>query len=331
MRYLRFVESSGLVRGAVSVADEHAQVLRDDFDFIEALQTALYSKQSFEELALAAASEERVDVNALIAGGRVRSPVPLSGSVGTCLVTGTGLTHVRSAEIRDSMNADENESSDTMKMYQMGKEAGRPPRDGIGVQPEWFFKGTGQCLVPSGADIEAPGYSLSAGEEVELAGVYYISDDLVPVRVGFVLVNDFSDHALESKNYLYLATSKLRECAIGPELLIGDAPEDVAGRTLVRRNGKVIWEREFRTGEANMTHSIANLEHHHFKHTTLLTPGDIHIHLLGCPVFSYGDGHSLADGDEIEISAPKFGAPLRNTVRFQPKSEVAISVRRLKV
>ena len=43
-----------------------------------------------------------------------------------------------------------------------------------------------------------------------------------PVRIGFTTANEFSDHVMEKKNYLYLAPSKLRGCAIGPELLIDD-------------------------------------------------------------------------------------------------------------
>ena len=32
------------------------------------------------------------------------------------------------------------------------------------------------------------------------------------------------------------------------------------------RNGENIWEKPFLTGETNMSHTLANLEHHHFKY-----------------------------------------------------------------
>ena len=41
-----------------------------------------------------------------------------------------------------------------------------------------------------------------------------------PIRIGFTTSNEFSDHVMEKKNYLYLAPSKLRNCSIGPELVI---------------------------------------------------------------------------------------------------------------
>src|SRR3954452_11645913 len=54
-----------------------------------------------------------------------------------CLVTGTGLTHKASAENRQSMHETGIES-DSMKMFRMGVEGGRPDAGRIGVSPEWF-------------------------------------------------------------------------------------------------------------------------------------------------------------------------------------------------
>ena len=41
--------------------------------------------------------------------------------------------------------------------------------------------------------------------------------------------------------------------------------DDVPGAVRILRNGESIWEKQIRTGELNMCHSLANLEHHHFK------------------------------------------------------------------
>ena len=41
-----------------------------------------------------------------------------------------------------------------------------------------------------------------------------IIDERNPVRIGFSLGNEFSDHETEQINYLYLAHSKLRNCSV---------------------------------------------------------------------------------------------------------------------
>ena len=74
-------------------------------------------------------------------------------------------------------------------------------------------------------------------------------------------------HAVEEQNYLYAAHSKLRECAMGPELLVGDLPASVRGLSRVLRDGETLWKGDFQSGEDHMAHSIANLEHHHFKYS----------------------------------------------------------------
>ena len=325
MRYIRFIDADNATRAALSTGAGRAYKLARDFDLIAAAKNSADTGRGLREELERVTTEESVDVDELSRDGRILVPIPVDGAA-RCLVTGTGLTHRRSAEIRDAMNVDDEDDSDSMKMYRMGERDGQPAPGQIGIQPEWFFKGLAQCRVPSGAPIRVPNYVLSAGEELELAGVYLILPDGTPLRLGYVLANDFSDHELEGKNYLYLAPSKLRPCAIGPELLIGDAPEDLTGRITIHRDGERIWDREVSTGDANMTHSIANLEHHHFKHTTLITPGDLHVHLFGCPVFSYGDGLKLADGDEIEMYAPEFGTPLRNEIVFEEGEERLIRV-----
>src|SRR5579884_3707413 len=56
-----------------------------------------------------------------------------------CLVTGTGLTHKKSAENRQAMHTDASAPlTDSMRMYHWGVEGGRPAAGKIGAQPEWF-------------------------------------------------------------------------------------------------------------------------------------------------------------------------------------------------
>jgi hypothetical protein len=202
--------------------------------------------------------------------------------------------------------------TDSMRMFIMGVEGGKPARAGEGVQPEWFYKGDGSCLVGPGADLESPGFALDGSEEPEIAGIYLIDPEGRPRRLGFALANEFSDHVTERGNYLWLAHSKLRPAALGAELLVGPLPDDVQGASRVLRDGATLWEKPFLSGEANMSHSIANLEHHHFKYALFRRPGDVHVHFFGTATLSFADGITTQPGDMFEVSAPPFTLPLRN-------------------
>ena len=134
----------------------------------------------------------------------------------------------------------------------------------------------------------------------------------LPVRIGFALGNEFSDHVTERQNYLYLAHSKLRPASLGPELLVGDLPADINGVSRIRRGKEVIWEKPFLSGEQNMAHTIANLEAHHFKYGLFRRPGDVHVHFFGTATLSFSDGVKTEKGDMFEIESEPFGLPLRN-------------------
>src|SRR3712207_9457144 len=82
--------------------------------------------------------------------------------------------------------------------------------------------------------------------------------------------------------------------------------------TLFRSNGKTIWQKPFLTGESNMSHSIANLEYHHFKYEMFRRPGDVHIHFFGTATLSVADGIRTIADDVFEIELSPFGKPLRN-------------------
>ncbi len=245
-----------------------------------------------------------------------------------CLITGTGLTHLGSASARDAMHAKleggaEN-LSDSLKMFRMGLEAGKPAKGKAGVQPEWFYKGDGSWLVAPGGDLPQPAFALDGGEEPEIAGLYYIDPKGQARRLGFAIGNEYSDHVTERQNYLFLAHSKLRHCSIGPEMIAGALPAHIEGKSRILRNGKVMWEKPFLTGEANMSHTIANLEHHHFKYDGFRRPGDVHIHFFGTATLSIADGIKTENGDVFEISAPAFGAPLRNRLKVERGSTQAL-------
>ena len=51
------------------------------------------------------------------------------------------------------------------------------------------------------------------------------------------------------------------------------------------------------TGEGNMAHSLANLEHHHFKYRNFRRPGDVHVHFFGTATLSFADKIVVEPGD----------------------------------
>jgi hypothetical protein len=210
------------------------------------------------------------------------------------------------------------EESDSLKIFRMGLEGGKPEGGPPGVQPEWFFKGVGTCVVAPGAALPMPAFARAGAEEAEIVGLYIVGPDGSPYRIGYTLGNEYSDHVTEAENYLYLAHSKLRSCSIGPELLVGDLPDEVHGHSRIRRDGAVIWEEAFLSGEAHMSHSIANLEHYHFRYPMHRRPGDLHAYFFGAAVMSYAFGVQTGPGDEYEIEAEVFGKPLRNRVELAP-------------
>ena len=265
---------------------------------------------------------------------RVLPPIDHPDEPARCMVSGTGLTHLGSAQGRQNMHAASaadmhaaagEQMTDSMKMFRWGIEGGRPVTGAIGTPPEWFYKGTGTTLRAHGEPLEIPAYAEDGGEEAEVAGVYLIGPDGKPRRIGMAAGNEFSDHQFEKKNYLNLAGSKLRTCALGPELVIGPEFKEVAMEAKIERCGTSLWSKSFHTGEAAMCHSLQNIEHHHFKFEAHRRPGDVHIHFFGTASLSFGDGIRLQDGDVMQVAAQGFGRPLRNPVRVAGSAQTLVS------
>ncbi len=254
-----------------------------------------------------------VDPEAELTAGRIVAPIDHDDPAHLTM-SGTGLTHLGSADARDQMHriAAAEKQTDSMRIFLEGIDGGKPAEGKIGCQPEWFYKGNGSQLVGPGEPLVMPPFAADGGEEPELAGIYLISANGVPFRLGLCLANEFSDHVTERHNYLWLAHSKLRQAALGPELIVGPPPEHVEGVSRIRRGGSVIWERPFLSGEANMSHSIANLEWHQFKYAQFRRPGDVHVHFFGTATLSFSDGVRTEPGDEFEIEADPFTLPLCN-------------------
>lgn len=277
---------------------------------------AIAAGQSLAAIVEAHGLGEEIDLDSALNQRRILAPIDHADSARVWL-TGTGLTHLGSADARDRMHAKAHsaDASDSMKMFRMGLEGGKVAGSGPGVQPEWFYKGDGRSIVAPESPLSSPQFALDGGEEPELAGIYVVGADGTPFRLGFCLANEFSDHVMERTNYLYLAHSKLRPASIGPELLTGELPSDIRGTARVRRGAQMLWEKPFLTGETNMSHYVQNLEHHHFKYSLFRRPGDVHVHFFGTATLSFSDGIKAQDGDVFEIEAAPFGLPLRNPLQ----------------
>lgn len=265
-------------------------------------------------------------------GYQMLPPVDCPGQPMMCVLSGTGLTHKASAENRQKMHEGEerNELTDSMKMYLMGEQGGKPPANTIGAQPEWFYKGNGLSLKAHGEVINVPAFADDGGEEPEIAGIYLISSKGEPHRLGFAQANEFSDHVMERKNYLYLAPSKLRECSIGPELILDQPFDSIPGEVSIIRKGTTHWTKKIVTGEEAITHSLSNLEHHHFKYPQHRIPGQLHIHFFGASAFSFGEKITLANGDEMKISFQNMGRPLINPIQIDSSKPKMLSVREIR-
>lgn len=322
---------------AVAIADGTWVRVLARFDSVYDLAlSAIREKRSLTDLANEADSGPALDYDRVYSGEsewRLMVPLDHPRDPARVLVSGTGLTHQVSAENRAAMHSGATAAvTDSMRMYQLGREGGRPTNGAVGAQPEWFYKGTGSILKAHGEELENPAYAMDGGEEAEIAGAYVIGDDGEPYRIGFVAGNEFSDHLMERKNYLYLAHSKLRSCSAGPELVVGGAEifQNVPGSVRIMRSGAEVWKSAVYSGEKNMCHSLANLEHHHFKYQAHRRPGDVHIHFFGADAFSFGEGVRPEDGDEIAIEFPSLGRPLRNRVKVVHEPERLVEARPLR-
>jgi hypothetical protein len=325
VRIIQFTDAEDIRRVGIALDEHTIDVLAGEQTVYGLAQRAIRERQSLAQLLSDQKISRRVGYTELMSAGRILPPIDHSDPA-HLLVSGTGLTHLGSADARHQMHRQEVETlTDSMKMFRLGIEGGKPASGQIGVQPEWFYKGDGSCVVAPYGTLYSPFFALDHGEEPEIVGLYLIGPRGAPYRIGFALGNEFSDHLTERQNYLYLAHSKLRPCSFGPELLLGELPRDVRGCSRILRGGQVIWEKPFLSGEHNMSHSIANLEYHHFKYSQFRRQGDVHVHFFGTATLSFADGLSLQTGDEIEIQAEGFGRPLRNRLAVQKEAEVTVN------
>ncbi|MGV2496584.1 AraD1 family protein [Pelagerythrobacter aerophilus] len=330
MTFLRLLQHRAPdgTRSVILAEDDAAHFLTGVTSVRELAQRAIAAGETLEAAARGCGAGAAVDIAAEFAAGRLLAPIDHEDSAHV-LMTGTGLTHLGSAEGRDKMHqaaAAGEKLTDSMRMFMEGLEGGKPAPGETGQQPEWFYKGDGTQLIGPTDPFTMPSFAQDGGEEPELAGIYLIGDDGTPYRLGLAIANEFSDHITERHNYLWLAHSKLRQASLGAELMIGTPPSHIEGASKILRDGTVIWEKPFLSGEGNMSHSFDNLEHHHFKYDLFRRPGDVHVHFFGTATLSFSDGIETREGDVFEISAVPFTLPVANPLTRAPARTVAVKV-----
>jgi hypothetical protein len=322
-------------RRVAVVREPELRLLREVSTVLELAQRSLAQGENLTATATALAGSEAVSYDAVSEGAsdwKLLAPIDWPGEPQRMQISGTGLTHLGSARERQAMHLSavpqvDEQMTDSMRMFEWGRQHGRPSEGNVGIAPEWFYKGDGSMVQLPFGPLPIPGYAEDGGEEAEVAAIYLIADDGSSWRIGMAAGNEFSDHVFERRNYLNLAGSKLRMCSLGPELVVNPRFDDVPGKVRILRGGQPIWEKTIRTGEANMCHSLANLEHHHFKFAAHRQPGMLHVHFLGADALSFGDGVRLQAGDVTELKFENFGRALRNVITTEDAVKAPLRVR----
>lgn len=332
LRLVQLINKQG--KRSVALVQEPSLILLNDMPSIYSLALeAISGGKKIADIISPKISNDLLDYSSVYEGKnewRLLPPFDHPDGPFGCVVSGTGLTHKNSALNRQAMHQSaEEKPTDSLQMYQWGVEGGFPQKGIIGVQPEWFYKGNGLHLQAHGEILEVPSFGNDGGEEPEIAGVYIIDEKGKPWRIGFTTGNEFSDHVMEKKNYLYLAPSKLRQCAIGPELVVDENFNEFTGTVKILRNSEVLWSSDIKSGENNMAHSLENLEHHHFKYPAHRIPLQAHVHFFGADAFSFGKGIKLEDGDIMSVQWNGLGRALQNPVHISKEKDHLISVEAL--
>jgi hypothetical protein len=321
---------TGDARRVALVEEPHLRMIENCNSIYELANATLATGVKLSDAARARATGEILDYDAIYSGPSgwtLLPPVDHPAEPARCLISGTGLTHLGSASDRQAMHATPNaELTDSMRMFRWGLEGGHPEVGTIGMPPEWFYKGNGTMLRAHGEPLDIPWYAEDGGEEAEIAGVYLIGPDGRPCRIGMAVGNEFSDHQFEKKNYLNLAGSKLRTCALGPELVVDPEFRSITVKVTIERAASAVWSRTFCTGETAMCHSLENIEHHHFKFEAHRRPGDVHVHFFGTACLSFRDGLRLQDDDVMQVAAEGFGRALRNPVKMAKSTSTLVKV-----
>jgi hypothetical protein len=102
--------------------------------------------------------------------------------------------------------------------------------------------------------------------------------------------------------------------------------DSVPVTVMIERQGIPLWTRTSCSGESEMCHSLANIEHHHFKYDLHRRPGHVHVHFFGTACLSYSENIRLQGGDVMHVAVEGYGRPLRNPVHIDTSAASPVNV-----
>ena len=160
----------------------------------------------------------------------------------------------------------------------------------IGIAPEWFYKGDGsRCALPF-EPLEIPGHAEDGGEEAEIAGVYLIAEDGTPFASAWRWATSFPTTNSRSATTSILPARSCAPAALGRSWWLALSLPTSVARSVWSARERRFGTRQIASGEENMCHSLANMEHHHFKFAGHRQPGSVHVHFFGADALSFGEG-----------------------------------------
>jgi 2-dehydro-3-deoxy-D-arabinonate dehydratase len=221
------------------------------------------------------------------------SAAALLAPIGAQEVWAAGVTYYRSRDAR----MEESKSAAGGDFYARVYEADRP---------ELFFKGTAHRAVGSGGQVRLRADAKWNVPEPELTLAVNAAGKIFGVTVG----NDMSSRDIEGENPLYLPQAKVYDgsCALGPGILLGDAPgPDTAIRLEIARGARAVFTGE--TTLAQLKRKPAELASWLFRDQSF--PNGVFL-MTGTGIVPGAD-FTLAAGDEIRIEIDGVGR-LVNTV-----------------
>ena len=166
MRLAQFVDENGKRALAVTARGE-SRLVKGARATLDLARQAIAEGVSLRKLIADRGVGKPVDIARALKERRLFAPIDHKDPAHV-FVTGTGLTHLGSAEGRDKMHkdlVDPSKLTDSMRMFKLGLEGGKPGKNESGAQPEWFYKGDGSILAPPGGDLASPAFALDGGED----------------------------------------------------------------------------------------------------------------------------------------------------------------------
>jgi 2-dehydro-3-deoxy-D-arabinonate dehydratase len=215
-------------------------------------------------------------------------PEDILAPIGSQEVWAAGVTYYRSRDARMQESKDAGGGTFYDRVY-------------AAERPELFFKSLGQKVVGPNGKVSIRNDAKWSVPEPELT--LYISPG--GQIAGYTIGNDMSSRDIEGENPLYLPQAKVydRACALGPCLLLADAP--LPGTTAIEieilRDGKI--EFSGSTSLKELKRDPKQLVEYLYRSSTF--PQGCFL-LTGTGVVP-PDSFTLQDGDEIKITIPPIG------------------------